>query len=120
MSIVLLAASGVIHWASLAAFFAGACGVLAVNLDTALVEGLTPVALQGRASAIASLSKGLQSFSAAAASGLMHWIGRQTGVPGSGYVPVQVSMGVGLILVVLLLRGPLLHLERSGEAHLSP
>jgi hypothetical protein len=29
-------------------------------------------------------------------------------------------MGVGLILVVLLLRGPLLHLERSGEAHLSP
>jgi MFS family permease len=120
MSIVLLAASGVIHWASLAAFFAGACGVLAVNLDTALVEGLTPVALQGRASAIASLSKGLQSFSAAAASGLMHWIGRQTVVPGSGYVPVQVSMGVGLILVVLLLRGPLLCLERSGEAHLSP
>jgi MFS family permease len=120
MSIVLLAASGVIHWASLAAFFAGACGVLAVNLDTALVEGLTPVVLQGRVSAIASLSKGLQSFSAAAASGLMHWIGRQTGVPGSGYVPVQVSMGVGLILVVLLLRGPLLSLERSGEAHLSP
>ena len=119
VSIVLLAASGVIHWASLAAFFAGACGVLAVNLDTALVEGLTPVALQGRVSAIASLSKGLQSFSAATASGLMHWIGRQTGVPGSGYVPVQVSMGVGLILVVVLLRGPLLRLERSGEAHLS-
>jgi hypothetical protein len=117
LSIVLLASSAVIHWASLAAFFAGVCGVLAVNLDTALVEGLTPVALQGRVSAIASLSKGLQSFSAAAASGLMHWIARLTGVPGSGYVPVQVSMGLALILVVLLLRGPLLHLERNAEAH---
>jgi hypothetical protein len=117
LSIVLLASSAVIHWASLAAFLAGVCGVLAVNLDTALVEGLTPVALQGRVSAIASLSKGLQSFSAAAASGLMHWIARLTGVPGSGYVPVQVSMGLALILVVLLLRGPLLHLERNAEAH---
>jgi hypothetical protein len=114
LSIVLLAASDVIHWASLAAFFAGACGVLAVNLDTALVEGLTPVALQGRVSAIASLSKGLQSFSAAAASGLMHWIAVQRGVPGSGYVPVQVAMGLALILVVVLLRGPLLRLERTA------
>jgi hypothetical protein len=111
LSIVLLASSAVIHWASLAAFFAGACGVLAVNLATALVEGFTPVALQGRVSAIASLSKGLQSFSAAAASGLMHAVALLTGVPGSGYGPVQVSMGVGLILVVLLLRGPLLALE---------
>ncbi len=111
LSIVLLASSAVIHWASLAAFFAGACGVLAVNLDTALVEGFTPVALQGRVSAIASLSKGLQSFSAAAASGLMHGVALLTGVPGSGYWPVQVSMGVALILVVFLLRGPLLALE---------
>ena len=111
LSIVLLASSAVIHWASLAAFFAGACGVLAVNLDTALVEGFTPVALQGRVSAIASLSKGLQSFSAAAASGLMHGVALLTGVPGSGYWPVQVSMGVVLMLVVLLLRGSLLALE---------
>ena len=116
LSIVLLASSAVIHWASLAAFFAGACGVLAVNLDTALVEGFTPVALQGRVSAIASLSKGLQSFSAAAASGLMHGIALLTGVPGSGYWPVQVSMGLALILVVLLLRGPLLALEARAAS----
>ena len=63
VSILLLVSSDVIHWASLAAFFAGACAVLAVNLDMALVEGLTPVELQGRVSAIASLGKGLQSFS---------------------------------------------------------
>ncbi|MBW0173515.1 MAG: MFS transporter [Vulcanococcus sp.] len=116
LSIVLLASSAVIHWASLAAFFAGACGVLAVNLDTALVEGFTPVALQGRVSAIASLSKGLQSFSAAAASGLMHGVALLTGVPGSGYWPVQVSMGVVLMLVVLLLRGPLLALEARAAS----
>ena len=116
LSIVLLASSAVIHWASLAAFFAGACGVLAVNLDTALVEGFTPVALQGRVSAIASLSKGLQSFSAAAASVLMHGVALLTGVPGSGYWPVQVSMGVALILVVLLLRGPLLALEARAAS----
>ncbi|MBM5809077.1 MAG: MFS transporter [Cyanobacteria bacterium M_surface_9_m1_291] len=116
LSIVLLASSVVIHWASLAAFFAGACGVLAVNLDTALVEGFTPVALQGRVSAIASLSKGLQSFSAAAASGLMHGVALLTGVPGSGYWPVQVSMGVALILVVFLLRGPLLALEARAAS----
>ena len=116
LSIVLLASSAVIHWASLAAFFAGACGVLAVNLDTALVEGFTPVALQGRVSAIASLSKGLQSFSAAAASGLMHGVALLTGVPGSGYWPVQVSMGVALILVVFLLRGPLLALEARAAS----
>jgi spermidine synthase len=91
-------------------------GVLAVNLDTALVEGFTPVALQGRVSAIASLSKGLQSFSAAAASGLMHGIALLTGVPGSGYWPVQVSMGLALILVVLLLRGPLLALEARAAS----
>jgi hypothetical protein len=117
LSIVLLASSDVIHWASLAAFFAGVCGVLAVNLDTALVEGVTPVALQGRVSAIASLSKGLQSFSAAAASGLMHGVALFTGIPGSGYWPVQVSMGVALILAVLLLRRPLLALDqRSASA----
>jgi MFS family permease len=117
LSIVLLASSDVIHWASLAAFFAGVCGVLAVNLDTALVEGVTPVALQGRVSAIASLSKGLQSFSAAAASGLMHGVALFTGNPGSGYCPVQVSMGVALILAVLLLRRPLLALDqRSASA----
>jgi hypothetical protein len=67
-------------------------------------------------SAIASLSKGLQSFSAAAASGLMHAVALLTGVPGSGYGPVQVSMGVGLILVVLLLRGPLLALEARAAS----
>jgi hypothetical protein len=116
LSIVLLASSAVIHWASLAAFFAGVCGVLAVNLDTALVEGLTPVALQGRVSAIASLSKGLQSFSAAAASGLMHGVALLTGVPGSGYGPVQVSMGVALIVVVVMLRGPLLSLDEQAPS----
>jgi hypothetical protein len=91
-----------------------------VNLDTALVEGLTPVALQGRVSAITSLSKGLQSFSAAAASGLIHWIALRTGASASGYWPVQVSMGLLLILVVVLLRGPLLRLElRGSDAHLA-
>jgi hypothetical protein len=67
-------------------------------------------------SAIASLSKGLQSFSAAAASGLMHGVALLTGVPGSGYGPVQVSMGVVLIVVVVLLRGPLLSLDEQAPS----
>jgi hypothetical protein len=46
----------------------------------------------------------------------MHAVALLTGVPGSGYGPVQVSMGVGLILVVLLLRGPLLALEARAAS----
>jgi MFS family permease len=113
VSILLLVSSDVIHWASLAAFFAGACAVLAVNLDMALVEGLTPVELQGRVSAIASLGKGLQSFSAAAASGLMHWLSIRNSAISSGYAPVQIAMALALIVAVIVLRKPLMRLSFS-------
>jgi hypothetical protein len=47
----------------------------------------------------------------------MHGVALFTGIPGSGYWPVQVSMGVALILAVLLLRRPLLALDqRSASA----
>jgi hypothetical protein len=113
VSILLLVSSDVIHWASLAAFFAGGCAVLAVNLDMALVEGLTPVELQGRVSAIASLGKGLQSFSAAAASGLMHWLSIRNSAISSGYAPVQIAMALALIVAVIVLRKPLMRLTFS-------
>jgi MFS family permease len=111
LSILLLASSDVVHLASLAAFFAGACGVLVMNLDMALVEHLTPVELQGRVFSISSLGKGLQSFSAAAASALMSVSAARSGNMSSGYGPVQISMALALVLAVVLLRAPLLRLS---------
>jgi len=101
-AVLLLVGSGVIHWASLAAFLAGACGNLTIGLDNALLQGGTPELMQGRVNAIANLSKGLQSFSVSAASYLMHWL---TGVGhhANGYQLVQVPMAIALLIGVALL-----------------
>jgi hypothetical protein len=90
---------------------AGACGILALNLDMALVEGLTPLALQGRVSAIASLGKGLQSFSAAGASAMIHWVATFGNLQSIGYTVVQCSMALMLIVAVIALRPELLRLS---------
>jgi len=111
VSIFLLALSDVLDWASLAAFLAGMCSVLAVNLDIALVQAMTPADLQGRVSAITSLGKGLHSFSAAAASALIAFITSHSSSISSGYGPVQISMALALFLAVIYLRGPLLQLN---------
>ena len=112
LAIVLLVASRVVHWTSLAAFFAGACSVLSVNLNTALVMGLTPLDIQGRVSAIASMGKGLQSFAAAAASEAIHWL---TGLmpAGDAYQWVQSLLAVALMVAVLWIWTPLSRVERS-------
>jgi MFS family permease len=113
-SILLLASSDALLAAFLAALCAGACGIFVVNLDMALVEGLTPPELQGRVSAIASLGKGLQSFSAAAASGVIHLINVSCGALSLSYVIVQCALAVVLIFVVLFLRCPLLSVVNSS------
>ena len=110
VAVLLLAFSNVVHWASLAAFLAGACGNLALGLDNALMQGSTPLLMQGRVNAIANLTKGLQSLSTAGAGYLMQLSGGG-GTNGVGYQLVQVPMALGLLLGVWLLWPRLRRLE---------
>ena len=106
VAILLLASSAVTHWASLAAFLAGGCSVLSLNLNNAVTMRLTPLALQGRVSAMASMGKGLQSFAAAAASEAIHLI-HPGGTNLSAYQSVQAVLAVALLVAVLFLWRPL-------------
>jgi MFS family permease len=112
LAIVLLCASRVVHWASLAAFLAGGCGTLAINLDNALISGLTPTAMQGRVASIANLSKSLQAFTAAAASGLIHLLSHK--LTPAGYLEVQVPLALLLVISALVLRPGLWRLGRPA------
>jgi len=115
LAILLLAGSQVIHWASLSAFLAGACGVFSLNLNNALMQGLTPMELQGRVIAIANLGKGLQAFSAAAASEAIHLLGRAM-AGSNAYLLVQSSLALALLLGVALLWRPMARLEPRATA----
>ena len=110
LAIVLLVASRVVHWTSLAAFLAGGCSVLSINLSTALAMGLTPLDVQGRVSAIASMGKGLQSFAAAAASEAIHLLNAK--LPASvSYQLVQSALAVALMVAVVWLWRPLSRID---------
>ncbi|MEI8251125.1 MAG: MFS transporter [Synechococcus sp. ELA057] len=112
-AILLMCSGRVLHWTSLSVFLAGACGALVVNLDNALVEGLTPMELQGRVSSIASLSKSFQTISAAAASGLIHLFSRVNA--SSGFLEVQVPLALLLIVGTLILRPGVWCLSQPAE-----
>jgi len=114
LAILLLAGSQVIHWASLSAFLAGACGVFSLNLNNALMQGLTPMELQGRVIAIANLGKGLQAFSAAAASEAIHLLGRAM-VSSNAYLVVQSTLALALLVGVVLLWRPMAQLEPRAQ-----
>ena len=114
VAILLLAGSQVIHWASLSAFLAGACGVFSLNLNNALMQGLTPMELQGRVIAIANLGKGLQAFSAAAASEAIHLLGRAM-ASSNAYLVVQSALAMALLVGVLLLWRPMAQLEPRAQ-----
>jgi len=114
VAVLLLAGSQVIHWASLSAFLAGACGVFSLNLNNALMEGLTPMELQGRVIAIANLGKGLQAFSAAGASEAIHLLGRAM-ASSNAYLLVQSALAVALLVGVLLLWPALAGLEPRAQ-----
>lgn len=111
LAVLILSSSNVLHWASLAAFFAGGCGTLAINLDNALLQGLTPVVMQGRLSSIANLTKGLQAFSASGASWLIHVLSHSANATTSGYLEVQLSLALLLLVGVGLLWPRLRHLQ---------
>jgi MFS family permease len=96
VSVLILSASNVLHWASLSVFLASACGTLTVSLDNALLQAGTEQAMQGRINAIANLTKGLQSLSLAAAGYSIHLLAN-TQRFGSGYQPVQVALGLALL-----------------------
>jgi MFS family permease len=115
ISILVLVSSGIIHWASLAAFFAGAGGTLVINYDNALIEKNTPMELQGRIASIASLTKGLQAFSVAAAGYLMHILSHAPSSTTSGYLEVQVSLAIVLLLSVCMM-APSLYKIRQTQA----
>ena len=100
LSILALVSSGGMHWAYLAAFFAGAGGTLVINYDNALVEKCTPMELQGRVASIASLTKGLQAFTTAMAGYLMHILSHKPSSATSGYLEVQISLAAILILSI--------------------
>lgn len=102
LAVLLLTASNVVHWASLSAFLAGACGNLALSVDNALLQAGTEAQMQGRINAIANLTKGLQSISLALAGYGIHLLAHLGG-GGSGYQPVQVAMALALLLGVWLL-----------------
>lgn len=107
ISVLILSASNVVHWASLSAFLAGSCSYLAISTDNALLQAGTEREMQGRINAIANLTKGLQSLSLAAACFSIHLISSLHRF-GSGYQPVQISLAIGLLVGVACL-WPRLH-----------
>jgi hypothetical protein len=114
LAILLLTGSRMIHWASLSAFLAGACSVFTINLDTALLQGMTALDMQGRVSSISSLGKGLQSISAAAASEVIAQL-NTTALRSNSFVIVQSALAVALVLCTLRLWMPLNTLAEGQE-----
>jgi len=105
-SLLLLIASRAIQWAVLSVFLAGVFNIYAVNLDSALILGLTPPQMQGRVTSISGLGKGLQSLTAAAASEL---IGQLIHSPlkAEAINLVQGGLAVALIIGAMRLWWPL-------------
>jgi MFS family permease len=112
VSIVILSASSVVHWASLSAFLAGACSYLAISVDNALLQASSGQEMQGRINAIANLTKGLQSLSLAAAGYTIHLLAT-AGRFGSGYQLVQLCLAAGLLAGVGVLWPRLRQLQRK-------
>ncbi len=112
-AILLFTTSQMIHWASLSAFLAGACSIFTVNLDTALLQGMTPLEVQGRVSSIASLGKGLQSLSAAAASAAIELLHGVLGLSHSCGL-ILALLGGGLMACTLGLWRPLTSLATGA------
>jgi MFS family permease len=102
LSVLILCASNVLHWASLSVFLAGACSYLAISVDNALLQAGTERAMQGRINAMANLTKGLQSLSLALAGYTIHLLARFPRF-GSGYQPVQGALACGLLIGVVWL-----------------
>ena len=73
--IFLFVQSPIIHWASLSVFLAGTCNAIVLNLDSGLLQSLTPVAFRGRVASLSGLNKGGLSISAAIAGYSAHYVG---------------------------------------------
>jgi predicted MFS family arabinose efflux permease len=102
LSVLILSASNVVHWASLSAFLAGAFSTLAISVDNALLQAGSDREMQGRVNAISNLTKGLQSLSLGAAGYTIHLLTSSHRF-GSGYQLVQVGLALGLLAGVLAL-----------------
>jgi MFS family permease len=102
VSVLILSASNVVHWASLSAFLAGAFSTLAISVDNALLQAGSDREMQGRVNAISNLTKGLQSLSLGAAGYTIHLLASSHRF-GSGYQLVQVGLALGLLAGVIAL-----------------
>ena len=102
LSVLILSASNVVHWASLSAFLAGAFSTLAISVDNALLQAGSDREMQGRVNAISNLTKGLQSLSLGAAGYTIHLLASSHRF-GSGYQLVQVGLALGLLAGVIAL-----------------
>lgn len=112
LSVLILSASNVLHWASLSVFLAGAFSTLAISVDNALLQTSSEREMQGRINSISNLTKGLQSLSLAAAGYTIHLLGGSHHF-GNGYQPVQVGLGLGLVAGVVALWPRLRRFELS-------
>ena len=102
LSVLILSASNVLHWASLSAFLAGAFSTLAISVDNALLQAGSDREMQGRVNAISNLTKGLQSLSLGAAGYTIHLLTSSNRF-GSGYQLVQVGLALALLAGVIAL-----------------
>ena len=104
--IFLFVESPVIHWAALSVCLAGACSAITLNLDSSLIQSLSPETFRGRMTSISGLNKGALSISAALAGYASHYF---------GMVSIQIIFII-LMVVSLLWLSP--HLSKINQATL--
>jgi MFS family permease len=104
--IFLFVESPIIHWAALSVCLAGACSAITLNLDSGLIQSLSPETFRGRMTSISGLNKGALSISAALAGYASHFF---------GMVTIQIIFII-LMVVSLLWLSP--HLSKINQATL--
>jgi MFS family permease len=110
LALFLFSQSFIIHLALLSIFLAGLCSTVALNLDTGLIQLLTPSDLRGRVTSISNLNKGGLSLSASLASFCSHFW---------GMVVTQVILVGLLVLGLLWLRPRLINLKVAPPPSIS-
>ncbi len=104
--IFLFVQSPIIHWASLSVFLAGTCNAIVLNLDSGLLQSLTPVEFRGRVASLSGLNKGGLSISAAIAGYSAHYV---------GMVAVQMMLIILLWSALIWISPTLIKLRQTVE-----
>ena len=104
--IFLFVQSPIIHWASLSVFLAGTCNAIVLNLDSGLLQSLTPVEFRGRVASLSGLNKGGLAISAAIAGYSAHYV---------GMIAVQMLLIILLWSALIWISPQLMKLRLGGE-----